>query len=142
MGRTAILPVTLLVLALVLVQDASAEDRLDRPFSGRRGRYRHAGEEDWAQTRGPAQERRAGHKRHGQRLMRHGDWGGERGEDYRWQRGDSMGFNDWNNAERIDYWQHHLPKPPQGSEWRCHHDQYVLATVAPSLAASIVLNNS
>ena len=54
--------------------------------------------------------------------MRRPGWARDRGDVYRWQRGERMGYNDWNRAERIDYRRHHLRKPPRGYEWRRSND--------------------
>lgn len=73
--------------------------------------------------------------------MRRPGWAQDRGDAYRWQRGERMGYNDWNRAERIDYRRHHLRKPPRGYEWRRSNDQYVLAAVATGVITSIILNS-
>ena len=72
---------------------------------------------------------------------RHNGWGRERGNDYRWARGQQMGYNDWNRAERVDYRRYHLRQPPRGYEWRRHNNQFVLAAVATGLIASIIFNS-
>ncbi len=51
-----------------------------------------------------------------------------------------MGYNDWNNASRLDYRAHHLRHPPRGYEWREVNGRYVLAAVATGVIASIILN--
>ncbi len=73
--------------------------------------------------------------------MRRPGWARDRGDVYRWQRGERMGYNDWNRAERIDYRRHHLRKPPRGYEWRRSNDQYVLAAVATGVITAIILNS-
>lgn len=72
--------------------------------------------------------------------MRRPNWAQDHGDGYRWQRGERMGDNDWNRAERIDYRRHHLRKPPRGYEWRRSNGQYVLAAVATGVIAAIILN--
>ena len=71
---------------------------------------------------------------------RHAGWGAERGGTQHWQRGQQMGYNDWNGAQPVDYRQHHLRAPPRGYEWRESNGQYVLAAVATGLIASIILS--
>ena len=66
-------------------------------------------------------------------------WGQDQGASHQWNRGERMGQNDWNGAQRVDYRQHHLRRPPNGYEWRQSNGQYVLAAVATGLIASIVL---
>ncbi len=67
-------------------------------------------------------------------------WGQDQGSGHQWNRGERMGQNDWNGAQRVDYRRHHLRRPPNGYEWRQSNGQYVLAAVATGLIASIVLN--
>ena len=71
----------------------------------------------------------------------HRGWGQDRGANYQWRRGQRMGYNDWNGAQRVDYRQHHLRAPPRGYEWRESNGQYILAAVATGLIASIILSN-
>jgi len=66
-------------------------------------------------------------------------WGQDQGSGHQWNRGERMGQNDWNGAQRVDYRRHHLRRPPNGYEWRQSNGQYVLAAVATGLIASIVL---
>ena len=66
-------------------------------------------------------------------------WGQDQGAGHQWNRGERMGQNDWNGAQRVDYRRHHLRRPPNGYEWRQSNGQYVLAAVATGLIASIVL---
>jgi len=74
--------------------------------------------------------------------QQHSGWGQDHGSDgHQWNRGERMGYNDWNNAPRVDYRQHHLRRPPNGYEWRESNGQYVLAAVATGLIASIILNS-
>ncbi len=71
--------------------------------------------------------------------QRHSSWGHDRGAGYHWQRGERMGYNDWNNAPRVDYRQHHLRQPPRGYEWRESNGSYVLAAVATGVIASMIM---
>ncbi len=71
----------------------------------------------------------------------HPGWGQDQGNGHRWQRGQRMGYNDWQSAQPIDYRQHHLHAPPRGYEWRQSNGQYVLAAVATGVIASIILSN-
>jgi Ni/Co efflux regulator RcnB len=92
----------------------------------------------------PGERHGAGQNYRGQQQqaqMRHNGWGRERGNDHRWRRGQQMGYNDWNHAERVDYRQHHLRKPPRGYEWRRQNDQFVLGAIATGVIASIILNS-
>ena len=52
-----------------------------------------------------------------------------------------MGYNDWNNAERVDYRRYHLRQPPRGYEWRRQNDQFVLGAITTGVIASIILNS-
>ena len=72
---------------------------------------------------------------------RHNGWGRERGNGHRWARGQQMGYNDWNNAERVDYRRYHLRQPPRGYEWRRQNNQFVLAAITTGLIASIIFNS-
>ena len=76
-----------------------------------------------------------------QGYNQHSGWGQDQGSDHRWQRGERMGYNDWSNAQPVDYRQHHLRHPPRGYEWRQSNGQYVLAAVATGVIASMILNN-
>jgi len=71
---------------------------------------------------------------------RHRGWARDRGQDHRWRRGQRMGYNDWNRAERVDYRQYHLRQPPRGYEWRRQNDQFVLGAIATGVITSIILN--
>ena len=72
----------------------------------------------------------------------HSGWGQNRGNGYHWQRGERMGYDDWNSARRVDYRQHHLRQPPRGYEWRESNGSYVLAAVATGVIASMILNSN
>ena len=72
---------------------------------------------------------------------RHAGWGQDRGNGHRWNRGERMGYNDWNGAQRVDYRRYHLNQPPRGYEWRRQNDQFVLGAIATGLISSIVLAN-
>jgi len=72
----------------------------------------------------------------------HRRWGQERGDDYQWQRGQRMGYNNWNNAERVtDYRAHNLRRPQRGYEWRQSNGRYVLGAVATGLIISTILSD-
>ena len=78
----------------------------------------------------------------GASAQQHAGWGQEHGSDgHQWSHGERIGYNDWNNAPRVDYRQHHLRRPPHGYEWRQSNGQYVLAAVATCLVASMILSN-
>jgi Ni/Co efflux regulator RcnB len=71
----------------------------------------------------------------------HRGWNRDRGNTYRWQRGQRMGYNDWYYAPRVSYSRHHLRRPPYGYQWRQYDDRYVLVSVATGLIASVILFN-
>jgi Ni/Co efflux regulator RcnB len=77
---------------------------------------------------------------HDRSHRHHSGWARDRGNRHHWRRGQRMGYNDWNNASRVDYRQRHLRRPPHGYEWRESNGHYVLAAVATGLIASIILN--
>jgi Ni/Co efflux regulator RcnB len=68
-------------------------------------------------------------------------WGSNRGDDYHWGRGQRMGYNDWNEARRVDYRQYNLRQPPRGHEWRRNDDRFLLVAVATGLIAAVILTN-
>ncbi len=70
----------------------------------------------------------------------HAGWANDRGGDFRYRRGQRMGYNDWNNAPVVDYRQHHLRRPRAGYEWREHNGSYVMVAIATGLIASVLLN--
>ncbi|MEI9963482.1 MAG: RcnB family protein [Caulobacteraceae bacterium] len=70
----------------------------------------------------------------------HAGWGRDSGAGHHWQQGQRMGYNDWANAQPVDYRSHHLRQPPRGYEWRQSNGQYVLAAAATGLIASIMLS--
>ncbi len=70
----------------------------------------------------------------------HPGWGQDHNDGSGWRRGRRMGYEDWNNAPRVDYRRHHLRAPPRGYEWREANGRYVLAAVATGVIASIILN--
>ena len=70
----------------------------------------------------------------------HSGWATDRGAGHQWQRGERMGYNDWNGAQPVDYRQHHLRQPPRGYEWRESNGQYVLGAVATGVIASMIVN--
>jgi len=72
---------------------------------------------------------------------RHNGWGNDRGNGHQWRRGERMGYNDWRNAQTVDYRQYHLRQPPRGYEWRRQNDQFVMVAVATGLIASIIMNS-
>jgi len=78
-----------------------------------------------------------GHKDNG----RHRGWGQDRGSNYGWSRGQQMGYNDWNNAQRVDYRRNHLRQPPRGYEWRRDNDRFVLGAIATGLIMSVIINS-
>jgi Ni/Co efflux regulator RcnB len=69
----------------------------------------------------------------------HPGWGQDQGASHQWNKGEHMGYNDWQTAQPVDYRAHHLRAPPSGYEWRESNGQYVLAAVATGLVASIIL---
>jgi Ni/Co efflux regulator RcnB len=72
---------------------------------------------------------------------RHHGWGQDRGNHYGWGRGQRMGYNDWNNARRVDYRRYHLRQPPRGYEWRRNDDRFILAAVGTGLILSVILSS-
>lgn len=72
---------------------------------------------------------------------RHRGWGRDRGHNARWGRGQQMGYNDWRNAQRVDYRRYHLRQPPRGYEWRRNNDRFILAAVASGVIISVILSN-
>ena len=52
-----------------------------------------------------------------------------------------MGYNDWNNAQRVDYRRNHLRQPPRGYEWRRDNDRFVLGAIATGLIMSVIINS-
>ena len=72
----------------------------------------------------------------------HHGWGQDRGNSHHWQRGERMGYNDWQTAQPVDYRQHHLRHPPRGYEWRQSNGRYVLAAVATGVIASMIIAGS
>ena len=72
----------------------------------------------------------------------HRGWGQDHGNDgHQWNRGERMGYNDYNNAPLVDYHQHNLRRPPRGYEWRESNGRYVMVAIATGLIASIILNS-
>jgi Ni/Co efflux regulator RcnB len=69
----------------------------------------------------------------------HYGWGQDRGQGHRWSRGERIGYNDWNGAQRVDYRRYHLRQPPRGYEWRRHGDRFILAAIASGLIMSVIL---
>jgi Ni/Co efflux regulator RcnB len=90
-------------------------------------------------ARGDHDDRR-GDWRHNNRG-RHRGWGHDRGYNYRWSRGQQMGYNDWRNARRVDYRRYNLRQPPRGYEWRRNDDRYILGAVAGGLIISVILRS-
>lgn len=72
---------------------------------------------------------------------RHRGWGRDRGNSAHWGRGQQMGYNDWRNAQRVEYRRYHLRQPPRGYEWRRTHDRFVLAAVTSGVIISVILVN-
>ena len=76
----------------------------------------------------------------------HRGWGRDYGNDnnggnHHWQRGQRMGYNDWNSSSQVDWRQHHLRQPPRGYEWRERNGQYVMAAITTGLIFSIIANS-
>ena len=82
-----------------------------------------------------------GHGNHGNRGNNgeHRGWGQDRGRGYHWNRGQRLGYNDWNNGQVLDYRAYHLRYPPPGYQWRAVNGQYILASTATGLIASVLL---
>ena len=71
-------------------------------------------------------------------------WGQDRGVNYRWSRGQQMGYNDWNRSARVeyrDYRRYNLRQPPRGYEWRRSNDRFVLGAIANGVIMSVILNS-
>ena len=91
----------------------------------------------------PDNHRGGGYEQGGQRDNgRHRGWSQDRGNGHRWNRGERMGYNDWNSAQRVDYRQYHLRQPPRGYEWRRQNDQFIMVAVTTGLIMSIIMNSS
>jgi Ni/Co efflux regulator RcnB len=74
----------------------------------------------------------------------HRGWGQDRGVNYRWSRGQQMGYNDWNSSRRVDYRdyrRYNLRQPPRGYEWRRNDDRFVLGAIATGVVLSVILNS-
>ena len=74
----------------------------------------------------------------------HRGWGHDRGHNYRWSRGQQMGYNDWNNSRRVeyrDYRRYNLRQPPRGYEWRRNDDRFILGAIATGVILSVILNS-
>jgi Ni/Co efflux regulator RcnB len=72
----------------------------------------------------------------------HAGWSQDQGAQHRWNEGDRMGYDDWSNAQPVDYRAHHLRRPPNGYAWRESNGQFILAAVATGVVASIILDNA
>ncbi len=83
---------------------------------------------------------KAGRGNAGNNNGRHVGWGRERGMQHRWNRGERMGYNDWQTAQTVDYRQYRLRPPPRGYEWRRQNDQFILVAVTTGLITSIILS--
>lgn len=70
----------------------------------------------------------------------HRGWGQDRGNAWRWRKGERMGYNDWYYAPRVDYRQHRLRRPPYGHQWRLYEDRYVLVAISTGLILSVILS--
>jgi Ni/Co efflux regulator RcnB len=79
---------------------------------------------------------------HGQNQQppRRRGWGQDYGNGHTYRRGQRMGYNDWQNAQQVNYRRHHLRRPPAGYEWRESNGQYILGGVATGAILSILLN--
>jgi Ni/Co efflux regulator RcnB len=77
-----------------------------------------------------------------QQSDRHAGWNQDQGAQHRWSHGDHMGYNDWSNAQPVDYRAHHLRRPPNGYAWRESNGQFILAAVATGVIASIILDHA
>ena len=72
----------------------------------------------------------------------HSGWARDQGEGHHWNRGERMGYNNWNGAQPVDYREHHLRAPPRGYEWRESNGQFILGAVATGVVASIILDHN
>ena len=99
------------------------------------GNDHHGDRGDHAQSYGDYNRQYADHGQHR-------GWGQDYGNaGHHWNRGERMGYSDWQDAPRVDYRARHLRRPPYGYEWRESNGQYVLAAVATGLIASIIINS-
>ncbi len=55
-----------------------------------------------------------------------------------WRKGYRMDRNDWNRGDRVDYRQYHLAAPRRGYEWRRVDGNFVMASVATGVIASLI----
>ena len=83
-----------------------------------------------------------GHGRGQGQAQAHAGWGREYGGgNHRFRNGERMGYNDWRGAQRVDYRQHNLRRPPRGYEWRQSNGQYILAAIATGVIISAIMNS-
>ena len=69
----------------------------------------------------------------------HRGWSKDRGHDRNWNRGERMGYNDWNDSRRIDYRRYNLRQPPRGYEWRGNDYRMFLVQIGTGYVRSVVL---
>jgi Ni/Co efflux regulator RcnB len=72
----------------------------------------------------------------------HRGWHKDRGHNRHWGRGERMGYNDWENARRIDYRRYNLRQPPRGYEWRGNDDRYFLVENRTGYIVSVIMIRS
>jgi Ni/Co efflux regulator RcnB len=75
-----------------------------------------------------------------QRVYR--GWAQNRGNAYRWSKGERMGYYDRYYAPRVSYQRYNLRRPPYGYEWRRFDDRYVLVGISTGLIMSVILNSA
>jgi len=115
-------------------QGQGGHDRGERDYGDR-----HDGDHRDRDRRDQRYGGQVGYDRGGDRGEHRG-WGQDYGGGHHWRRGQRMGYNDWQGAQRVDYRRHHLRRPPQGYEWRESNGQYILGAVATGVILSILLN--
>ena len=111
-------------------EDARANQDQNRGRWNGDRRYEQARDDRWDERRG----NRGWHR----------GWGQDRGYNYRWSRGQQMGYNDWNSSRRIeyrDYRRYNLRQPPRGYEWRRNDDRFILGAIATGVIMSVILNS-
>jgi Ni/Co efflux regulator RcnB len=70
----------------------------------------------------------------------HRGWAPDRGNAYRWSKGQRMGYYDRYYAPRVNYRTYNLRRPPYGYEWRRFDDRYVLVAITTGLIMSVILD--
>lgn len=121
MKRSLAIAMTLAV-TLAGAQSASAQPGHDKGNDQHKGGQYGNGRYDNGQSNNPHDNGRHDNGRHNG-----------------WRKGGRIAQEDWRRGQRIDYRLYHLRQPPRGYEWREIDGNYVMATVAGGLIASLIL---